>query len=129
VLNPAVSILLEGCAVYLTLWVMQKRPAFHQHPFINAFSASALYQVFYMIYILIIPNFIPAIPAVTDANAYLKDGLHCIVNALTIFIILKCSGKIAKLNIKLEVPPAMKTFVSVASYVLPILTIFVQWMM
>jgi len=134
VLNPAVSILLEGCAVYLTFWVIQKRSAFNRYQFIRAFSASALYQLFYMIYILIIPNFIAAIPAVTDANSYLKDGFHCVVNALTVFIFLKYSGKISnafrqKSKTRLGMSPVMSTFVSAVSYVLPILTIFVQWMM
>jgi hypothetical protein len=134
VLNPAMSILLEGCAVYLTFWVIQKRPSLNRYKFINALSASTLSQLFYIIYILIVPNFILAIPPITSSTAYLNYGLHGVVNGLTIFIFLKHFCKISnafsrKFKTKTETSPATKTLISVISYALPVLTIFVQWMM
>ncbi|WP_312693954.1 hypothetical protein [Caproiciproducens sp.] len=134
VLNPAVSILLEGCAVYLTFWMIQKHPSLNRFKLVNALSASILSQLFYIIYILIIPNFILAIPPMTNSNAYLNYGLHCVINGLTIFLFLKYYSKISntfsrKLKISSDMPPAIKTFISVISYVLPVLTVFVQWAM
>lgn len=133
VLNPCAAILLEGLAVFAVLWVMDKRPALQKHKGAAAFSASFLQEALYMVYISVIPGFVPVIPAPAGMTSYLFYGIHGMINGLTLFLFLTFI-KIPQIPLRARIafpsltsrrlPPYIKT---AAPYLLLAAAVMAQW--
>ena len=130
VINPAVSILLEGAAVFLLVKVIRPRTT-GKSRFLIPFASSLIYQLFYMIYISIVPLFFTAIPGVTNVFTYLNYGLHGLVNGIMLVIISEFCIRVfnRKGTARQTVKPSMQLSVlfSVMSYLLPVVALLVQW--
>ncbi len=133
VINPTVSILLEGAAVFLLIKVLTPRIASTKYRSAIPFASSLLYQLFYMIYISIVPLFFTAIPAAAGVSAYLDYGLHGLVNGILLVVISECCIRVInrKGTGRQTVRPSMQfsVLLSVLSYVLPVIALLVQWRM
>lgn len=131
VINPAVSILLEGAAVFLLIKVIRPRTLTGKSRFLIPFASSLVYQLFYMIYISIVPLFFTAIPAVTNVSTYLNYGLHGLVNGIMLVILSEFCIRVfnRKETARQTVKPSMQLSVllSVISYLLPVVALLVQW--
>lgn len=133
VINPTVSILLEGAAVFLLIKVMNSRTSASKYFFVIPFASSLLYQLFYIIYISIVPLFFTAIPAAAGISAYLDYGLHGMVNGILLVVISACCVQVINRKGKGQqtVRPSMQfsVLLTVLSYLLPAIALFVQWKM
>ncbi|MPM90296.1 hypothetical protein SDC9_137417 [bioreactor metagenome] len=138
VINPAFAILLEGCAVSILYWILQKRPALDRYLLGRALFAALLSELFYIVYILIAPGFVSVIPAVKGIAAFAKMMLHSLVNGFSVFLFLAYAKRFflaaAKVFRLPETPvfkpseTAQKMF-SLSPYFLLALSVLATWAM
>jgi hypothetical protein len=133
VINPAVSILLEGAAVFLFVKVIHSHPSLEKLRFIRPLASSLVYQLFYIIYISIAPLFFTVIPAVSNTDSYLIYGLHGLVNGFILLIASGCYilllGRKDTAQQQIGLSKQLPVLLSVMSYLMPLIALFVQWAM
>jgi hypothetical protein len=90
VINPAVSIILEGLAVIVVIQVMKKSQELFKPRLLNLAAVSFSWRIFYTLYALFLPNSMLIVSPVRELIPYLKFLLlEGVVNFITIFIILR----------------------------------------
>ncbi|MCK9217923.1 MAG: hypothetical protein M0P77_08420 [Firmicutes bacterium] len=137
VINPAMSILLEGLMVFIVFAIIEKKEGFFQSKYTIALTASIGWRVLYIIYILFMPTFFFTVSPMRAAKPFFKFFVtESFMNSLFIYVYLKVSERIgdAKLNVsKNEVNSKLFSLkdnpiirISVSLTVLS-LAIFAQW--
>lgn len=141
VINPAVSILLEGLVVFIALRVAERFKGLFRYRILQITAISISWRILYLVYVLFLPAWMVAISPVRGLIPFLRFHLlESSVNALIIYSILKLFEKISILNnskedylkrqmVKEKILGHLKEISSmpVSAFSLLIVAIFVQW--
>lgn len=99
VINPAVSILLEGLVVFITFKVMVKGSNLFKYKILGVAVISLSWRILYAAYVLFLPTWMVVISPVRGFTLLLKFLLfEGIANTLFIIIINKLSERIYEFN-------------------------------
>lgn len=94
VVNPVVSILLEGLTVFAVYKLIENRKSFFRLRYIEALTVSVGWRVLYIIYILLMPRFFFDLSPLRAVNPLLKFlVLESITNSLIIYAYIKITER------------------------------------
>lgn len=103
VINPAVSILLEGLVVFVAFRLIQNRRESSRLQCLVAMITSVSWRILYMIYILLMPSFFFSISPLRSPGRFSKYlFIESIVNGLVVFVYLILSERISSKKSKEE---------------------------
>jgi hypothetical protein len=95
IINPAVSILLEGLIVFAVIKITEFKKDFFRFKYIEAFSASIGWRMLYIIYILFMPSFFYNISPLREPDLFLRFFVsESIINSIIIYAYIKFSDRI-----------------------------------
>lgn len=95
VINPAVSILLEGLVVFITFKAMEKYSNLFKYKILEVAVICLSWRILYTVYVLFLPSWMIVISPVRGFAPFFKFLLfEGTANALFIFIITKLSDRI-----------------------------------
>lgn len=97
VINPAVSIIFEGLAVFVLFKLIEKRQAAVHPGYPGILSVSIGWRILYILYMLLMPESFAGISPLRSVSVVLSFlGVECVANSLLIFGFLKIAGPIVK---------------------------------
>lgn len=103
VINPAVSILLEGLVVFAAFKIIEHKQDFLRFRYLEALAVSAGWRVLYIVYILLMPAFFFNVSPLQVISSFMKFFLlESIMNSLIIYAYIKITERTNKRKEKAE---------------------------
>jgi hypothetical protein len=94
IINPAVSIILEGLVVFAAFKIIERKQYFFRFKYLEALAASVGWRVLYIVYILLMPAFFFNASPLRAVNPFLKFFLlESIMNSLIIYAYIKIAER------------------------------------
>lgn len=103
VINPAVSILLEGLTVFAVFFIIERKKDFFRFKYVEALTMSVGWRVLYCIYILLMPTFFFNLSPLRAIQPFMKFFiLESITNSLIVYVYIKLIKRTGKRKEKAE---------------------------
>ena len=103
VINPAVSILLEGLVVFAAIKISEHKQDFYRFRYLEALTVSVGWRVLYILYIFLMPAFYFNLSPLRAINPFMKFFLlESVMNSLIIYAYLKITERINNRNENVE---------------------------
>lgn len=97
VINPAVSILIEGLVIAATFKLLEQREVLKKFYYARMFFVSIVWRILYIAYLLFLPRYLIQISPIGSMTAFTKFILmESVVNASTIYLCFKLAKKMEK---------------------------------
>jgi hypothetical protein len=123
VLNPSVSILLEGIVIFAVYKIIEYKRMKVRLKYAGALAVSMAWRVLYIPYIFLLPPFFISISPISGVETFLRFMLlESIVNSLIVYLYIRISAKISNVDKVRRI-----AFHPAFSLIVLVLAIFVQW--
>ncbi len=129
IINPVVSIILEGFAVFVLFKLVYDRRDAHRTGFLGVLSVSIGWRLLYIAYMLIMPASFAAISPLRSATTLLSFLIvESMANCLVIFGCMKVSELAGSMIKRLNVRSALKSIPEIVlSCLMLAVALLVQW--
>lgn len=122
VLNPAVSIVLEGLVVFAIIKVAQNKELITKYKYLYSLVTSFSWRILYIIYVLFLPAYFIKISPLGSMGALLRFFiLESTANSIVVYLYIKFFDKTtSKESFSMEISPVMAIFQL-------FIALFIQW--
>ncbi len=97
IINPAVSIILEGLVVFAAFKIIEHKQDFFRFRYMEAIAVSMGWRVLYIVYILLMPAFFFSVSPLRAVNSFMKFFFfESIMNSLIIYAYIKIAERTNK---------------------------------
>jgi hypothetical protein len=95
IVNPAVSILLEGMIMFMVIKIAERNPSFFRNRLVKVFTISFGWRVLYTIYILLMPPLFFNLSSLRSSELFFKFlFIESVAGSLIIYAFIKCTDLI-----------------------------------
>ncbi len=129
IINPAVSILLEGLIVFVIFKVIEQKNDFFRFKYLEILAASIGWRLLYIAYILLMPEYFFSISPLRAADPFLRFFiLGSITNSFIIYAYIKITERINEREVKEKQVKEVGWFSrALLSFSMLALAVYVQW--